>query len=70
MSDDLKKKLEEAEAAYHRLAIGEQTVSISKDGRAVQFSAANITQLRNYIEYLKQQLGLKGNRRGPARVGL
>lgn len=45
-------------------------VSVSKDGRQVQYSRATIGELRQYIEKLESALGVSGRRRGPAGVGL
>ncbi|HHL9294616.1 TPA: phage head-tail joining protein, partial [Escherichia coli] len=52
------------------LMIGRAVVSVSKDGRQVQYSRATIGELRQYIEELESALGVSGRRRGPAGVGL
>lgn len=61
----LQQMLAEAEAAYHALMTGSMAVSVTKDGRRVDFSRADIDKLRNYIANLKAQLGIKTNRRLP-----
>jgi len=61
----LQEMLNEAESAYHSLMTGTMAVSIHKDGRQVEYNRANIDKLRNYIEDLKSQLGLKTSRRLP-----
>ncbi|ARR46693.1 gpW family head-tail joining protein [Vibrio parahaemolyticus] len=67
----LLEKLNEAEAAYHALLTGTMAVSVNKDGRKVEFTRADIDRLRNYIDNLKIELGLKSHRRlRPAGVRL
>lgn len=61
----LQQMLAEAEAAYHALMTGSMAVSVTKDGRRVDFSRADADKLRNYIDNLKAQLGIKTNRRLP-----
>ncbi|KGK20968.1 phage tail protein [Vibrio navarrensis] len=66
----LEERLKEAENAYHKLQTGSLAVSIQKGDRRVDYSRANIHELRAYIDDLKAQLGLSNvRRRGPARVG-
>ncbi|EEY5944266.1 phage tail protein [Escherichia coli] len=60
----------DARRALHELMIGCAVVSVSKDGRQVQYSRATIGELRQYIEELESALGVSGRRRGPAGVGL
>ncbi|MCL1124150.1 gpW family protein [Shewanella surugensis] len=65
----LNDKLQQAETAYHRLQTGTMAVSITEDGQQIDFNRANIHQLKNYIDELKLQLGMKSTRRkGPAGV--
>jgi len=45
--------LTEAQSAYHALSIGKQTVSLSIGDKRVAFTAAEVTQLRNYINQLQ-----------------
>lgn len=59
----LQQRLQEAEDAYHKLQTGQMAVSISKDGRQVEFNRANIDKLRSYIDDLRSQLGLLNSRR-------
>lgn len=61
----LQDRLREAEGAYHALQTGQMAVSITKDGRTVQFSRANIHSLKAYIDELKSQLGMSNTRRRP-----
>ncbi|ANP06980.1 gpW family protein [Escherichia coli] len=60
----------DARMALHELMIGRAVVSVSKDGRQVQYSRATIGELRQYIEEMESALGVSGRRRGPAGVGL
>ena len=57
-------RLDEAEAALHKLSLGAATVSISVDGRSVTYNAANLADLRIYIGSLRRELGLTSGRRG------
>ena len=64
-------KLEEAQSAYHDLVTGAAVVSITKNNRQVSYSQTNKSDLREYIEELKIQLGQKSTRRrGPLGVRL
>jgi hypothetical protein len=60
----------EAEQALHALQIGKRIVSISKDGRQVQYSQATISELRFYIDEIRTALGLPSRRLPPAGVRL
>ena len=60
----------DARRALHEQMIGRAVVSVSKDGRQVQYSRATIGELRQYIEELESALGVSGRRRGPAGVVL
>ncbi|EGQ7686746.1 phage tail protein [Vibrio parahaemolyticus] len=61
--------LQQAEAAFHSLQTGKMAVSVQKGDRKVEFSRANIHELRSYIDDLRAQLGLSSvRRRGPAGV--
>ncbi len=46
-------KLTEAEAALHKLLTGSQAVQIGYGERRVQYTQANIAELRKYIATLK-----------------
>ncbi len=59
----LENMLAEAEAAYHALLTGQMAVSVTKDGRRVDFTRADIDKLRNYIDDLNTQLGRTNRRR-------
>lgn len=62
--------LDEARAALHELMTGKRVVSVSKDGRQVQFSAADLGALRSYIIEIELALGLSSRRGPPAGVML
>lgn len=62
--------LQEARKALHQLLLGQQVVSVSKNGRQVQFNQASISGLRNYIIEIETGLGIKSGRRPPAGVKL
>ena len=50
--------LTEAQSAYHALSIGKQTVSLSIGDKRVAFTAAEVTQLRNYINQLQTAIAI------------
>jgi hypothetical protein len=52
----LRARLAEAEQALHDLALGGSVVSISDNERKITFTAANIGQLRGYIDDLRRQI--------------
>lgn len=53
-------KLDEAEAALHKLMIGRSArVIVDQNGERVEYSAANRARLQAYIDQLKTELGLK-----------
>ena len=51
--------LQEAKDALHKISIGKGVASIKKDGRQVDYSAANIGDLKAYISSLESQAGTK-----------
>lgn len=55
-------KLAEAESALHELMLGKRVVSISRNGKALTFSATNRVDLELYIAQLKQQLNTTSRR--------
>ena len=61
-------QLAEARQAYHKLMTGQTVVRIQRDGKTVEFKAADRAQLRSYITELESQIGASGRRRGPARL--
>lgn len=66
--NDLQKKLDEAEAAYHQLMMGQQVVMIrDSNGEQIQYGMASATRLAGYILSLKVQLG-KVDGVGPMRT--
>jgi len=50
--------LTEAQSAYHALSIGKQTVSLSIGDKRVAFTAAEVPQLRNYINQLQTAIAI------------
>lgn len=53
----LKLRLAEAEAAFHKLQLGQQRVSVTfGPSKSVSYTAANISELRRYIADLKDQI--------------
>lgn len=64
----LKKRLEEAETALHRLMLGELEVTVSVVGfGATNYSQTNRSQLERYIAQLKSHIANKSGqrKRGP-----
>jgi len=62
-------QLNEARIALHQLLTGQAMVSITRDGKKVDFSPANRGDLERYIAQLHAQVsGAAPLRRGPARV--
>lgn len=61
-------KLEEAETALHELSLGKRVVEIGRGGKTLKFTAASMSDLRRYINELKQQIS--GTQRRPMRVSL
>ena len=49
--------LTDAEAAHHRLMIGESEVSVAYNGESVTFRSSSMAQLRSYIAQLRKALG-------------
>lgn len=62
--------LTEARRALHDLLLGKSVVSVTKDGRQVQFNQANMADLRSYINEIEIYIGLPSRRSGPAGVRL
>ncbi len=53
----LQARLAEAEAALHKLTIGRGTEAVTHaDGRSLRYTAADLAELRAYIQDLKRQL--------------
>jgi len=60
-------RLAEAEAEYHALMTGNKPrVVVDQNGERVEFTAANASRLKQYIESLKAQSSNKTS--GPMRV--
>lgn len=65
----LQQQLAEARSALHQLLTGQAMVSITRDGKKIDFSPANRHDLEKYVNSLEGQLGVgAGRRRAPARV--
>ena len=65
----LQEQLNEARTALHQLLTGQAMVSITRDGKRIDLSPANRSDLERYIGHLEAQSGQGGaRRRGPARV--
>lgn len=57
MALTLQQKLDQAEQAYHDLAIGRSAkVVVDQNGERVEFTAANAARLQAYIQSLKDQI--------------
>lgn len=57
MALTLAQKLEQAEQAYHDLAIGRSArVVVEQNGERVEFTAANAGRLQSYIQDLTDQI--------------
>lgn len=54
----LQARLEEAEAALHKLNMGQSVVSVSYEGHETQFNRTNVAQLERYVRKLKKGLGI------------
>lgn len=55
----LQERLDEAEAAYHDLAIGKSVVELrDSNNETVRYNIASISRLAAYIADLKRQLGV------------
>lgn len=67
-TEQLTARLNEAEAARHKLAMGKSVTLIrDQNGEQVQFKPASMRELVSYIEELRQALGLACTR-GPMKV--
>lgn len=62
--------LDNARAARHELMTGKRVASIQKNGRAVTFTSASLTELNNYIAELESALGVRSRRGRPATFSL
>lgn len=56
-------QLQEAKAALHNLMTGKAVVSLQRDGRRVEYTPANKTQLQSYINQLESELNARSTRR-------
>lgn len=62
--------LDEAKKALHQLLLGKHVVSVTKNGRQVQFNQASIAELRFYIGEIEAAIGAPSRRRPPAGIRL
>jgi uncharacterized protein (UPF0216 family) len=60
--------LDSARKALHELLTGKRVASIQKDGRKVEFTATNVSELKQYIIELELKLGQLSRRGRPAGV--
>lgn len=62
--------LDEAVAAYHRLAIGDGVYEYrDQNGETVRYTRADLSKLRSYIDWLQGQLAPETRQNvGPMRV--
>lgn len=56
-------QLQEAKAALHNLMTGKAVVSLQRDGRRVEYTPANKSQLQSYINQLESELNSRSTRR-------
>lgn len=56
----------EAETALHQLSIGKRVGKVTRDGKSVEYTPANRSDLERYLNGLRAQL--TGTRRRPMRV--
>ena len=60
-------QLAQAEEAYHQLMLGNKPlVVVDQNGERVEFTRANATQLKKYIDGLR--LEINGSRRSPLKA--
>ncbi|EON88803.1 gpW [Plesiomonas shigelloides] len=52
-----------ARKALHDLMTGKRVTSVQKEGRRVEFTAANVSELKRYIAELEAQSGMSRRRR-------
>ncbi len=64
----LQERIAEAEQALHQLQIGKAVAKISRGGKTVEFTQANVSQLQTYLNQMKAEQA--GSRRRPMRVCL
>jgi hypothetical protein len=65
----LEARLAEAEAAYHSLQTGNSArVVVDQNGERVEYTNANRSALKGYIQELKDQLACVPTRSGPIKV--
>lgn len=58
----LQQRLDEAEAAYHDLMLGQSArVVLDQNGERVEFTAANAARLYAYIQSLKAEIACETN---------
>lgn len=62
-AETLQSWLTEAQGALHKLSTGAKAVTVAHDGRNVQYTPANINDLRHWISELQTALRLSSGRR-------
>lgn len=63
----LRERLAEAEAAYHKLALGEAEASVTYGSTMVAYKSADLGKLKAYIADLKRQIAAAGDATMPRR---
>jgi hypothetical protein len=58
----LDEKISEAEDALHELSLGRRVVKVSRNGKAMEYSAANRVDLELYIVRLKNEKNTSSRR--------
>ena len=64
----LQERIAEAEQALHQLQIGKAVAKISRGGKTLEFTQANVSQLQTYLNQMKAEQA--GQRRRPMGVYL
>lgn len=63
-------ELASAKQALHDLLTGQRIAVVQKEGRRVEYTAASVAELRQYIQTLESELGSLHRRGPPAGVCL
>jgi len=66
--ETIEARLAEAEAAYHKIQIGESVrVFVDQNGERIEYKAANLDKLAAYIAQLRRQCNINAQK-GPMRI--
>lgn len=66
----LQTRLDEAEAALHKLQTGAQVASVGDGQGNVQYTSADVDKLRAYVRDLKAQISTAQGTRGRRPIGI